>query len=204
MTKIVSQDSCHTPPLVAAIKNVLNQPQRHEWTVQGLGMLRCYPFGSTEFRLNVWHHNFRQTPRASDMHDHPWHFTSWVVAGSMVNTRFIEVDEDMPGERFLYRIINCGVDCGTGEIGRIRLGRHEKEIYRPFSVYNQRAEEIHSTDFNNGTVTLNWRERVHGDRARIFWPEHGEWFAATTRKATFDEIVFGCTEALSFWDWPGQ
>jgi hypothetical protein len=190
----------HMFPLRAAVRDILAHPHEHAWTVQGLGMLRCYPFDGSDWRLNVWHSSFRVVPPASDMHDHPWNLTSWIIAGRMYNQRYIGVEEDMPGDYFDVREIMCGVGADNKtppqDAGTVKLGRRPLETYRTGDVYSQRAEEIHSTTFDDGSVTLNYRERVNGDAAKIFMPHGTPWIDAQPRAALEGEVARGCAWAL--------
>lgn len=196
--------SNHFTPLRAAIHAILSAPANYNWTVQGLGMLRCYPFGGTLWRLNVWNDHCRRVPPASDMHDHPWHLVSWIMSGELYNQRYVVVERDMPGEEFEYREILCGPDAVQSAteatpLRRMKLGKCPLETYGVGKVYSQRAEEIHSTTFQNGTVTLNLRERVNGDNAKIFYPVGTEWVDAAPREATPFEIATCCDVALNMW-----
>ena len=175
----------------------------YDWTVQGLGMLRCYPVDeSSTWRLNVWHSRFRVSPPASSLHDHPWHLVSYVLAGRVMNKRYIVVDADMPGEDYQIKRILCGPENAGKNIDSlpdsklIRLGPCTPEVYGAGHMYTQVATEIHETEFTDGSVTLNYRERVNGDIAHIFFPRDEAWIDAAPRKATEEEIRFGCSIAL--------
>jgi hypothetical protein len=141
------------------------------------------------------------------MHDHPWNLTSWIIAGRMMNQRYIGVEEDMPGEIYNYLRIECGPKAADGHTmnegksglvpdGWAKLGRRPLETYRSGDVYHQRADEIHSTTFDDGSVTLNYRERVNGDAATIYFPKDYPWVDAAPRAATSEEISAGCAWAL--------
>ena len=73
--------------LRATVRDVLEHPYPREWTVQGFGMLRTYLDPDKRFRLNVWHSKLA-IPNVSIVHDHPWHFTSWVMGGNFTNVRY--------------------------------------------------------------------------------------------------------------------
>jgi hypothetical protein len=189
-------------PLRAAIRAILADPILvSPWTVQGLGMLRCYPFGGTDWRLNVWDSSFRVVPPASDMHDHPWNLYSWIIAGRMYNQRYIGVEEEMPGEVFNFKRIECGPNAMEGFDGKkpdgwAKLGKRRAEVYSAGDVYYQDASEIHSTTFDDGSVTLNYRQRVNGDTATVYFPANYDWVDAAPRLATREEIMRGCKRAL--------
>src|ERR1039458_5729288 len=77
------------------------------WTVQGFGFLRTYfgpPDAPKRFRLNLWDSHFT-VPDVSIIHDHPWHFTSIVIAGQLFNNRYI-VEPD--GQTHHFTTIKTG------------------------------------------------------------------------------------------------
>lgn len=84
------------PAIKPLVKTILQQADHYEWTLQGLGMLRLYL--GKERRLHVWSDEHR-VEGVSDLHTHPWHLSSQIVAGRMVNQRFVEVGEleQLPG-----------------------------------------------------------------------------------------------------------
>lgn len=157
------------------------------WSVQGFGMMRLYLDPDKEWRLNVWDSSL-QVPGVSTIHDHPWHFQSWVISGNFVNARFV-VDEDGSVE-YDYMVIKTGEGGGpTGERQACRLRQRSAEFYRPGGSYSQSAEEIHESRYGDGTVTLNRRTRVGtGEHARVFWPHGQEWVDAMPRAATEEEV----------------
>ena len=183
--------------LKAVVRNVLQKPQGYDWTVQGLGMLRCHPWGTPDFRLNVWHRDFLRTG-VSDVHDHPWHFTSWIVTGRMFNCRWIEKPMGTVGALpYLMKTVNCGEDYGDGVVTTTFLQPVTPENYFEGMRYSQEADEIHFTNFDNGTITINHRQRVKGQAARIFWPAGEKWVDAAPRDASLAEIVHGCEIGLA-------
>lgn len=186
--------------LRVAIKSILIHAHQHEWTVQGFGMMRTYlPFGPNpkRFRLNVWNAAMA-VPHVSTMHDHPWSFQSWIINGNFRNTRFLE--DQYNGDDWSYSTIMCGImgDNATRAQSRIRLRALPTEHYRTGDTYKQDASEIHVSEYDDGTVTLN--DRV-GDteHARVFWPAGLEWVDAKPRAATEMEIATARALALNGW-----
>lgn len=190
--------------LQAAVGEVLAKPLAFDWTIQGLGMLRTY-FGGNDgarsFRLNVWDKRARCVPPASAMHTHPWDFRSLVLAGELRNRRFVEVTlgevVHAPGTLYNYVTILCGLNAGMdGPQGTIRLARCEPEKYFAGQTYQQDADEIHATDFVDGTVTLNERHRQRdGEHARVFFTTDQSWLDAKPRVPTEAEVIAICKTA---------
>lgn len=189
----------------AAIRHMLQHPdQFDDWTVQGFGMMRCYipgPVYEKQFRLNIWD-SALAVPGVSTIHDHPWHFKSWIVNGPFHNIRFVE--DHFNGDPFEYKVIRTGAEGGIDEATsrlRMNLRAIEVETYKTGDTYQQEADEIHRSAPGSGTVTLNERTRVgDGEHARVFWPEGEEWVDAKPRKAVLNEIIRTTQFALGKWE----
>lgn len=194
-----------TRPLVM---DVLRNWERYEWTLQGFGMLRTYI--SKEVRLHVWNSKF-MVPNVTTIHDHPWHFESLVIIGSIVNLRY-----DVVGAPFRHPLwasdyvghddevrapfIKSKIVCGAGgnndaaallERGeRVWLSPQDSMTCLPGESYQQRADEIHHTSYVDGTVTLVRREFLpNTEHAHVFFKESYGWVSAEPRAATADEVT---------------
>lgn len=183
--------------LVASIMHDTNR----EWTVQGFGFLRTY-FGPPDvpkrYRLNVWH-SALTVPNVSTIHDHPWNFTSLIVAGKTENTRYYTIKDDIyPTHKFAEMHVGIESKLEMDDIKPIRLIPFPKERYLEGDTYYQHQDEIHETRFADGSVTVN--ERV-GDteHARIFWPHDQEWVNAKPRLATMQEVWTITQYSLNRW-----
>jgi len=190
-------------PLRASIKHMLHYPdQFSDWTVQGFGMMRCYipgPVYDKQFRLNIWD-SALAVPNVSTIHDHPWHFRSWIINGVFTNERFVA--DHYNGEPYEYRVIKTGVDAGLQETEHLRMNLRScgYEEYTTGDTYEQIADEIHRSLPGDSTVTLNARTRVgDGEHARVFWPDGEDWVDAKPRKATRNEILRTTYLALENW-----
>lgn len=192
-----------TRAMRALVYSILLKPSQHTWTVQGFGMLRTYIGRGKEHRLNVWHNDL-SVPNVSTIHDHPWHFASWILNGQMLNTRFVEASTDLigVGDLFEYMTIKCGEGGGPeGLVQTTRLMPVEQERYRAGGFYAQQSHEIHTTYFEDGTVTLNERVMLADcDHARVFWPAGKRWVDAEPRRATLQEIQMATRAALGSWE----
>lgn len=110
----------NAPPLIKPlVKTILTQATSYPWSIQGLGMLRLYL--AKDLRLHVWTDQGR-VENVSDMHTHPWHFDSEIVAGVMRNQRFVEDVRlpELPGHRhdlgesaLVPGMLVCGCGAGT-------------------------------------------------------------------------------------------
>lgn len=153
---------------------MLEHPEDHKWQVQGFGMLRTYLGGPTEPRLQVWDQRLA-TWANNAIHDHPWRFTSVIVAGVLFNQRFGimeaskfsaemngHVTEIIPGTR--------GGQLSERPVRPCLIQPNPVEVYSMGDSYSQTHREMHLTRYMQGTVTLIERyEREEADIARIAW-----------------------------------
>jgi hypothetical protein len=190
-------------PLHALVKSILENPSRHEWSVQGFGMMRTYLDAAKVWRLNMWD-SALAVKNVSTLHDHPWHFTSWVVAGHFSNVRFTATEGGACSKldrRWEHATIQTGPGGGLRvPHAPVWLHEHPPEFYASGCVYEQRAEEIHESRYEDGTVTINKRKRLEdGEHAKVFWPLGQKWVDAEPREATAAEIAFVCERSLRKW-----
>lgn len=181
------------------IRHVLRHPRDFDWSVQGFGMLRCYFEADKRFRLNIWDSSIA-VPGVSILHDHPWDFTSYIISGHFMNSRFQECTDPI-GKEWMIQKIKTGEGGGpVGAPSTIRLQEMPMEHYYTGDIYKQSAEEIHASFYEDGTVTLNDRiRREDGEHALVLWPVGEEWVDAEPRSATEEEIVRITQNALRSW-----
>ena len=186
------------------VKHVLENAERFEWTLQGLGMLRTYLSSNRALRLHVWHPVAR-VKNVSDIHTHPWSFTSEVIAGAVTNVRYARVLEYESQETLDMPLVESRILCGEGGglIGfpqNVWLRRGEQELYFEGESYAQSAEEIHRSIPSDGTVTII--RRTFGtdvDHASVFWERSKEWGSAEPRPPTREELRGITGAALERW-----
>ena len=173
-----------------AIINILTQPLEHEWSVQGLGMMRTY-LNETQ-RLHIWHSSLI-VPDVTELHDHPWNFESEVLFGCVRQMRFEDNDS---GRKFMKQRILCGV--GGGPVGEavvdpelVQIFSAGIETYYAGVTYKQKAHEIHRSFPSNNTVTIVTRDFLEDrDHAHVYYPEGGTFGSAEPRPASRAEILF--------------
>lgn len=188
----------------ALVRSILERPHAYEWTVQGFGMMRAYPDRDKRWRLNIWDSRLA-VPNVSTIHDHPWHFQSWVLSGAFTNIRYQclerEIDSrlDLPYMRWR---IQTGEGGGPREAASACfLRKSAVESLKRGMTYSQRADEVHESRYVDGCVTINDRRRLpDGEHAYVFWPAGGHWVDAEPRAATFTEIRRTLGLALEGWD----
>lgn len=183
------------------VAKILERAEHYDWSLQGLGMLRLYL--SSRVRLHVWDRRFA-VENVSTIHDHPWHFESIVLVGSIRNRVFRVV----PGEPTHHgQTIVCGPGGGPAEGWRadVRLELARERTIYPGTFcngeregYRMEAPELHESVAEDGTVTIIEREPLpDAEHARVFFPLGTEWVSAEPRRATTDEIRAICAHALA-------
>lgn len=182
--------------LRTAVRFLLENAAKFEWSLQGLGMLRLYLPDDT--RLHVWDTRHAY-PGASPIHDHQqWSLHSTVISGCIRNIRYIK---NSNGEPFHFAKFKAGY--GTQRLSQpetIHLLACIPELHHPGDSYAQHPEEIHQTVPNNGTVTIMRKTpTADPESARIFWEEGTEWGSAEPRRATDEEVRQMTEWALERW-----
>jgi hypothetical protein len=181
----------------ALVKNLLENPHDNEWSIQGLGMLRTYL--APETRLHVWS-QVASVEAASKMHTHPWDFESLIVSGRVCDFNCREITQyEGGGTRMRKQTIRCGEGGGLiGEPEDVRISVWPPKAYTEGQTYSHKAEDIHYSVPEEGSVTIIQREfREDTEHAFVYF--NGEWGTAEPRPATDGEIVAVCGSALERW-----
>lgn len=161
-------------------------PDAQKWSLQGFGMFRLYVNKFT--RLHVWSRR-HAVPNVSDVHTHPWDFTSTVLAGAMLNVKYVE--HWRSGAPFTKALLRCGPEGGLeGEPVPVKLSSVEQVRYHDGCRYEQRHDEIHTSHPEHGTVTIVERRfRPDTEHAYVYWRSGTEWVSARPRLATVEEVA---------------
>jgi hypothetical protein len=184
-----------TSNLKTLVQAILMNSAAYEWSLQGFGMLRLHL--PNNYRLHVWDSRFR-VPNVSMVHDHmQWGLHSTVVAGRLVNLRY---RENLEGREYLHTTLKPGYGCYFKHPPKpTRLTPLTPHFRSEGQSYDQRAQEIHETEAQDGTVTLMQKFPTGDESARVFWPAHTQWVSAEPRRATTEEVVEITGFALKKW-----
>jgi hypothetical protein len=174
------------------VASILQHPHDHNWSIQGLGMLRTF-LGSEHYRLHVWS-TADATPNVSRLHDHPWHFTSYVVAGLITNKRFRVCTDDnreLAAETWQRVRIRCGPEGGVaGEPELAHLMREKPEKIMGGQWYAQQAQEVHESIPDDGTVSIIRRTSLDDpDHANVYFPVGQPWVSAGGARVANAQMV---------------
>jgi hypothetical protein len=160
--------------------------------MQDIGLLSLRLDDRRESRLHVWDPTGTVLRDDPPIHDHPYDFTSRVIAGDMTNTLY---EVDPAGAEFTrYRYVPCD------ESGRIadsvRLSG-TATTYTEGGCYRQLAHELHDSRQRPGTVSII--RCTFKDVGRLtVWRKGRDWVSAQSRSATFEEVERITSNALQW------
>jgi hypothetical protein len=176
----------------ALVRTILTHAESFPWRMQDLGLLGLWLDDRREHRLHVW------APERSDedppIHDHPFDFTSTVVVGALVNTRYVE--RASGGEYVRERFVagnehDRQVDTVRLEGSATTLGEGD--------CYAQVAHELHDSRQVPGTVTLIRfaPADLSGVELTVCRRPGAPWVSGQARDARPDEVRRSTAAALS-------
>lgn len=183
--------------LQAMARQLLERANDHQWSLQGMGMLRLHLPG--DCRLHIWDKRYR-VPGVSMIHDHlQWGLKSTIISGSLLNRKYVETPD---GDPYLYATIKPGYGTHFKHeprpISLSQLGLYQ-QIHYPGDSYQQAPSEIHETEAEDGTVTIMRKTPTRDESARVFWPVGSEWGSAEPRAASAMVVAAIVANALARW-----
>ena len=165
------------------VRDILERAADHDWRMQDVGVLGLWLDDRKTARLHVW------TPDDAIgeplVHDHPFAFTSTVIVGELVNTRYVE---DPAGPEYVRERYSPGNE-NDRRADRVRL-LGTSETLRAGARYRQIASELHDSRQVPGTVTVLHFHEVFDDLPELTTcrrPEH-PFISGRARSATRDEV----------------
>jgi hypothetical protein len=179
------------------VRNILEHAANFPWRLQDIGVLSLRLDDTREYRLHVWVPD--RAVGDPPIHDHPVGFTSTVIVGELVNTRYVE---DPRGVEYLRERSTPG-DDDHRRADTVRLVG-VPETLRPGDRYRQSAHELHDSRQVPGTVTALRFERALDDATELTVCRRpgAPWVSAHARPATHDEVKHITAAALARFDAP--
>ncbi len=163
------------------VRDILEHVSDHPWRFQDVGLLSLWLDDRHEHRLHVW------DPEAADgeppVHDHPFDFTSTVVVGELVNTRYVE---DPHGVEYLRERYTLG-DEGDRRSDTVRLVC-ASTVLTAGARYRQDAHELHDSRQHPGTVTVMRFERMVEHALTVCRRPGTPWVSGQSRTASAYEV----------------
>ncbi len=176
------------------VRAILEHPAEFPWKLQDIGVLALRLDDRREYRLHVWDpaNGVADPP---PVHDHPFDFTSTVIAGELVNTRYVE---DPDGREYLRERYSPG-DEHHRRADAVRLAG-APETLRAGDRYRQRAHELHDSRPLPGTVTVLQFEPAVDDRSELTVCRRPgtPWVSGHPRAATADDVERITAAALAW------
>lgn len=163
------------------VRNILEHPADHPWTMQDIGLLGLRLDDRREYRLHVWD----PESRVGDppVHDHPFDFTSTVIVGELVNARYVEDPNGIEYRRHRY----WPGDEHDRRTDLVRLTASATTL-SPGDRYRQYSRELHSSGQAPGTVTLVQFGPLEERELTVCLEPGAPWVAGLARPATPAEV----------------
>jgi hypothetical protein len=181
------------------IRSILEHPHGRSWRMQELGLLGLWLDDERAYRLHVW--DGLAPGGEPPIHDHPFDFTSTVIAGELVNTRYVEHADGAEYLRERY----TPPDEDERRADTVRLVG-ASETLRAGAIYHQLARELHDSRQTPGTVTLLHFDQFHDDIPELTLCRRAgtPWTSGRARPATPDEVQRITTIARARFDERGS
>jgi hypothetical protein len=177
------------------VRNILEHASDHSWRIQDIGILSLRLDDQRTYRLHVWDPDGATSDPV--VHDHPYDFSSTVIVGELVNTRYVA---DPGGHEYLRERYSPGNE-GDRRADTVRLVG-TSELLCAGAEYRQSAHELHDSRQIPGTVTVLRFERFVDDLGELtVCRQPGTpWVTGAARPATHDEVQRITAVALSRFD----
>jgi hypothetical protein len=165
----------------ALVRTILEHAEDYPWVIQDIGLLGLRLDDRREYRLHVWGPSYRvgEPP----VHDHPFDFTSTIIAGEMTNTRY---DEHPSGAEY-RRVRYSPPNEDDRRTDTVRLVGTSTTL-EAGGQYSQLAHELHDSRQLPGTVTIIRRAFNDVPELTVCSRNDGTWVSGRSRPAAPDEV----------------
>jgi hypothetical protein len=175
----------------ALVLAILRHAEDFPWRMQDIGLMGLRLDDQRQYRLHVW------DPSHADgdppVHDHPYDFTSTVIAGQLTNTRYRESPTGEAFVRFRY-------PPGREDLRRsdtVALSSTATTITEG-GEYGQLAHELHTSGQLAGTVTAIRCRSVEVPELTVCLRAPRSWRSGQARDATRQEVKRVAAQALEW------
>ena len=175
----------------ALVMTMLQHGEDFPWRIQDIGLMSLSLDDRREYRLHIWDQSY--CVGDPPIHDHPYDFTSTIIAGEMTNTRY---EEDSAGDEYVRFRYSPGAE-GERRSDAVRLSS-TSTIFTTGGRYHQLARELHASWQQPGTVTsirCRWAETPE---LTVCIRDEGSWCAGQGRDAKPEEIKGFTAKALEW------
>jgi hypothetical protein len=173
----------------ALVFTILRHAEDFPWRMLDIGLMGLRLDDRREYRLHVWDPSSMEGD--PPIHDHPYDFTSTVIAGELTNTRYVEEPTGDEYVRFRYSV--PAEDQRRSDSVRLSA---TPETFTEGDQYRQLAHELHAGWQQPGTVTVIRCSWVEPRELTVCLQDEGSWYSGSAREATRQEIKAFTAKAL--------
>ena len=163
------------------VRNILEHPADYPWRLQNIGLLGLRLDDRREYSLHVW--DPESCVGDPPVHDHPFDFTSTVIVGELVNSRYVEDPNGIEYWRHRY----WPGDEQDRRTDSVRLVASATTL-SPGDRYRQLSSELHSSRQAPGTVTLIQFSPLEKRELTVCCEPGAPWVSGRARAATSGEV----------------
>lgn len=167
--------------MVALVREILEHPADRPWVMQDIGLLALRLDDRRVYRLHVW--DPATCVGNAPIHDHPFDFTSTVIAGELTNTLWQESPSGFDFERDRY--------TPPDETARVTDTIRLSGVSTTFAAgesYSQVAHQLHSSAQVPGTVTVLRRSFGELRELTVCRRAGSAWVSGESRPASPAEV----------------
>jgi len=175
----------------ALVLTILRHAEDFPWRTQDIGLMSLRLDDRREYRLHVWDPS--RCVEEPPVHDHPYDFTSTVVAGELTNVRY---EEDTAGDTYVRFRYSPGAE-DERRSDAVRLSSTATTLAEG-GRYRQLAHELHASRQRPGTVTVLRCRWVEAPELTVCVRDPAPWPSAQGRDATPEEIRGFAANALGW------
>jgi hypothetical protein len=185
------EDSMNETLSKALVFTILRHAEDFPWRLQDIGLMGLRLDDQREYRLHLWDPG--DSGGDPPIHDHPYDFTSTIIAGELTNTRYVEDPEGDEYVRFRYSL----PDEDQRRSDRVRLSA-APETFAEGGEYRQLGHELHASWQQPGTVTAIRCSWLEPRELTVCLRDEGSWRSGQARDATREEIKAFTAKALGW------
>jgi len=175
----------------AQVLTLLRHAEELPWRMQDIGLMGLRLDDRRTSRLHVWDPG--SCTGEPPVHDHPYDFTSTVIAGELTNTRY---REDPDGDLYVrFRYVPGAEDERRSDTVRLSS---TATTFTMGHEYRQLAPELHASRQLPGTVTAIRCDWVRVPELTVCHRDGGSWRSGQGRDATRQEIRRIAASALAW------
>jgi hypothetical protein len=175
----------------ALVRTMLQHAEDFPFTMQEIGLMGLRLDDRREHRLHIW------DPTNCDgeppIHDHPYDFTSTIIAGELTNVRHVE---DPAGDEYVRFHYSIGAEEARWS-DSVHLSS-EGTTFTAGDEYGQRAPDLHASWQEPGTVTAIRCDWVAPRALTVCVRDIDGWRSGQSRPATRYEIKSFAAKALEW------